>query len=178
MLPEAHLGNLVGNHHPVSFVAVFKNKIYAVAIWSDPIAANRLANSEGCIELRRLAIPDDAPKFTATWMIGKMVKAICQKYPDIYRFISYQASDVHKGTIYKAANWFVGAESEAQTWHVGESRANMQTSSAKVRWEYVVKRANTTCSGQLGGVPLNSESKPEVLSAKVVEQTPAQLPLM
>lgn len=71
-----------------------------------------------------------------------MVKAICKKFPDIYRFISYQASDVHKGTIYKAANWFVGAKSKSQTWHKGESRASMQTSSAKIRWEYIVKQKN------------------------------------
>ena len=61
---------------------------------------------------------------------------IVKKWPEIVRLVSYQAEKHHDGTIYKAAGWTQTATSVAKTWHEGENRADMQTDSMKVRWEF------------------------------------------
>ena len=135
VLPETFLGNLVGNARNVAYVAEQGTIAYGVAIWTTPIAANRLKDGWDMMELRRLAIADDAPKNTASRMLSVMRKMIKRKWPEITRLISYQAEAHHKGTIYKAAGWQPVARSESSTWHEGEHRADMQTKSAKIRWE-------------------------------------------
>ncbi len=136
VLPETHLGNLVGSKHSVGFGAEFDGKFYAVAMWSDPIAANRMKAEDAArsVELRRFAIADDAPKNTASRMIRVMLLLMRKKWPDLSRFVSYQAEDHHAGTIYKAAGWKADARSESSTWHATENRRKLQTTSAKVRW--------------------------------------------
>lgn len=135
VLPDTHLGNLVGNTHSVAYVAEVGETAYAVAIWTTPIAANRMKDGWTALELRRLAIADDAPKNTASRMLGIMTRLIRKKWPELTRLVSYQAEKHHAGTIYKAAGWKVTARSDAKTWHEGESRAAQQTDSSKVRWE-------------------------------------------
>ena len=141
VLPDTFLGNLVGNKRNVAYVAEVETFAYAVAIWTTPIAANRLTDGWDLLELRRMAIADDAPKNTASRMLAVMTRMIRKKWPEVKRLISYQAEDHHKGTIYKAAGWRAVARSEAATWHVGESRADMQTTSGKVRWELSMPNA-------------------------------------
>jgi hypothetical protein len=139
VLPDTHLGNLVGNRANVAYAAVYENRFYAVAIWTTPIAANRLKGGQDMLELRRFAIAPDAPKNTATRMLSIMTRMIKRKFCFITALISYQAKDHHFGTIYRAANWNMAAESKAQQWHANEKRAQMQTESDKVRWQMILR---------------------------------------
>lgn len=120
------------------YCAYYDNLIYAVALWSLPIAANRLINGTKLLELRRLAIAEDAPKFTATRMLSLMAKDISRNRPDILRLISYQDTGVHTGTIYKAANWTIERTSEYQSWGIHSQRPGQieQSQSPKVRWGF------------------------------------------
>lgn len=135
VLPITDHGNLVRNTRAVAFWADHEDIAYAVAIWTTPIAANRLTEGNLMLELRRLAISEDAPKNTASRMLSVMRRLIRRKWPELVRLVSYQATEHHEGTIYKAAGWLRAATSEAATWHEGQSRAPMQTESSKVRWE-------------------------------------------
>jgi len=132
VLPIVSLGWL---SRYVAYGAEFKGQWYAVAIWTDPIAANRLTDGAKLLELRRFAIAPDAPKNTASRMLGIMRRKLKVKFPDVIRLISYQAEEHHVGTIYKASGWSPVARSEYQEWHPGASRAEPQTKSDKVRWE-------------------------------------------
>jgi hypothetical protein len=124
-----------GSRHEVHYVADFRGVFYAVAMWTDPIAANRLTDGDRLLELRRMAIAPDAPKNTASRMLGVMRRLIHRKYPDLIRLISYQSCDHHQGTIYKASGWRVAARSTYKQWHPDEERAMPQTVSEKLRWE-------------------------------------------
>lgn len=64
-LPNTVFGNLVRNKHHVSYGAEYMDHCFAVAIWTTPVA-RKLAEQGNFLELRRLAIAPDAPKFTAT----------------------------------------------------------------------------------------------------------------
>jgi hypothetical protein len=57
------------------------------------------------MELKRMAISDDAPKNTASRMISYMVRDIRKGFPSVPRLISYQDPAVHSGTIYRASGW-------------------------------------------------------------------------
>ncbi len=87
----------------VFYSAEFEGLWYATAMWSNPVA--RLLPQLEWLELRRFAISEDAPKNTATRMLGWMVRDIRRRFPDVVRLISYQDCEVHAGTIYKAAGW-------------------------------------------------------------------------
>lgn len=83
------------------------NEIVAAALWNNP-SARTLPNE--WLELRRMAVCDEAPHCTASSFLQSMVK-ILRKYGHSH-FISYQDTAVHQGTIYKAAGWtveYVGA---------------------------------------------------------------------
>ena len=131
----------------VSYGALFQNKYYAIAIWTNPVAPN-LPQHEW-LELRRMAIAFDAPKNTASHMLSVMAKLIKLKFPQVERLISYQDEEVHKGTIYKASNWIIGAHHRGGSWNRPNSR-NKSTGlprtrpdlnkaiGAKTRWEYLL----------------------------------------
>lgn len=138
VLPKTHLGNLVGHPASVAYAATFANRYYAVAIWSSPIAANRLADGWSALELRRFAIAAEAPKNTASRMLRVMRLLIRRRWPDIKKLISYQAQAHHAGTIYKAAGWMAASKSPSRPWHVGDQRDLRQTESATIRWECAV----------------------------------------
>lgn len=135
LLPDTDKGNLVRNRHTAFYAAEYDGAYYAVAIWTDPVAGNRL--TEPSIELRRLAICDEAPKNTATRMLGMMRKDLKKKFPHIRKAISYQAKKYHHGTIYKADNWKPVSETVGVEWKTKRrNRAPTQAAdSAKVRWE-------------------------------------------
>lgn len=138
VLPETHLGNIVGHKHVVCYGAIFNGRWYACAIWTDPIAGNRLKNGDTMIELRRLAISHEAPKFTALRMLKIMCLLIRKKWPELQKAISYQALNFHHGTIYKAAGWVATTQCEQVQWKSkarGRSRKDVQISSPKIRWE-------------------------------------------
>lgn len=138
-LPLIDWSNVVRNTHYVCYGARYNGAWYAVAIWSSPVAQNRFADGKKMLELRRLAISQDAPQNTATRMMSIMVKKIKKKFPDINRLISYQDTEVHTGTIYKASNWEIGGESEGLSWTtLKRNRNKEQTLARKVRWELIL----------------------------------------
>ena len=136
-LPKIHWSNVVRNTHYVCFGAKFDGRWYAVGIWSSPVAQNRFRDGKQILELRRLAICNDAPKNTATRMIRIMVTIIKKRFPEIKRLISYQDTQVHQGTIYKASNWKIGGETEGISWTTKKRARNKeQTLASKIRWEF------------------------------------------
>lgn len=136
-LPRTHKGNLCRTSFLACFAAEFDGIYFAAAIWTNPIAGNRLKDGERLVELRRLAIAQDAPKNTATRMLGWMTREIKRKRPDVLRLISYQDTEVHTGTIYKAAGWERVDTSDSLTeWNVGtRNRPTAQSAAPKIRWE-------------------------------------------
>ena len=140
MLPRTDLGNLLCGSTSVAYGAEFGGKWYAVAIWSQPII-RAMCDGE-TIELRRLAIDNDAPRNTASRMLALMRKMVKAKFPNMRKAISYLAVDVHKGTIYKASGWRpVGKISAARPQRFSgvnsktRATAPLQTTSRKQRWE-------------------------------------------
>lgn len=135
--PVIKWGNVVRNKRSVCFYAHDGAVIYAVAIWSSPIAANRLKNGDKMLELRRMAIADYAPKNTATFMLKKMRHWIFANFDEIETLVSYQDTEAHHGTIYKADNWTVGGESALSEWSTSSRvRSSAQSLAKKIRWEY------------------------------------------
>lgn len=139
--PKIDWSNVVRNKDYVCFVAEYDAIAYASAIWSSPIAANRLKEGASCLELRRMAIAEDAPPNTASRMLGWMRRYIIKNLPHITLLISYQDTDVHKGTIYKASGWKYANRSKGTSWSNSKRKRNKEQSmSDKVRWEYRVLR--------------------------------------
>ena len=126
----------------VCYGAEYEGNIFAVAAWSNPVA--RLLPQKTWLELRRLAICEDAPKNTASRMIGWMIRDIKARMKYIDKLISYQDLDVHKGTIYLATNWTKAKNyvSRSRGWtrdgwnnRKRKGRTN-QAVAPRMRWEY------------------------------------------
>jgi hypothetical protein len=119
------------------FGASFEGVYYAIAMWSLPIAANRIKNGEKYLELRRMAIAPDAPKNTASRMLAIMTRLIKKLRPDLIGLLSYQDTGVHTGTIYKAAGWHIARIGEYVSWGEHSKRPGQieQSTSPKIRWE-------------------------------------------
>ena len=143
VLPVTQKGNLLRNRRSVFYAAHFANRYYATAIWTTPVAANRLEDGFDWLELRRLAISDDSPKNTATRMLKVMRIHIKKKYPELIGLLSYQSVDHHEGTIYKAAGWSAAAKNKSAVWHKGKVRNKQQTASDKIRWEFRLRDSPT-----------------------------------
>jgi hypothetical protein len=129
----------------VAYGAIYDGIFYATAIWTAPIA--RLLNGRDWLELRRMAIADDAPANTASRMLGWMARDIQKRFPQIVRLISYQDTEVHTGTIYRAAGWEetmksvvagLGWNSDRKSSLATQSYNKMQSVSPKVRWERAI----------------------------------------
>lgn len=142
VLPDTNKGSLLRNKRKAFYGFEFDGKWYAVGIWTDPVAGNRLA--EPSLELRRLAIDDSAPRNTATRMLRLMREDLRKRFPDIRKVISYQAKSYHRGTIYKADNWLAVSETKGRQWSAdyadlkNKHRRRKPTQAAdsdKVRWE-------------------------------------------
>jgi hypothetical protein len=126
----------------VCYGAEWRGEYFAVAAWSNPVA--RLLPQREWMELRRMAIADNAPANTATRMIGWMARDIRKGFPEVTRLISYQDCEVHKGTIYKAAGWQHAENyiSRKRGWGPTTAWANRnrigrtdQAVSPRMRWE-------------------------------------------
>ena len=138
--PKIHWSNVVRNRDYICFVAEYVDIAYASAIWSSPVAANRLKEGKTALELRRMAIADDAPKNTASRMIGVMRKIIRKRLPHITLLLSYQDTEVHQGTIYKASGWYFASKNKGTSWTNNNRKRNKEQSlSDKVRWEFRLK---------------------------------------
>lgn len=139
MLPRTDLGNLLCGNTSAAYAAKFDEYYYAVAIFSQPII-RAIAKDGKTIELRRLAICNDAPKNTASRMLSICRRLVKAKYPQMEKCVSYLAVEVHEGTIYKASGWIpVGKVSAARPQRKrgdrGRSTGPLQTFSPKQRWE-------------------------------------------
>ncbi len=93
---------------------------YAVALWNTPSA--RMLPGHW-LELRRMAVAPDAPKFTASRFLSAMVRWFKRHHPERENCISYQDISIHKGTIYKAAGW--------KSTHVSKPRVRDRTKPRK-----------------------------------------------
>lgn len=131
-LPYIPGSNIYRNKHYCCLGAFYKCECYAVAILSSPVSRHLDHNT--ILELRRLAISQKSPKNTATWMLGKIIKYIKYKFPEIKKVISYQDTEVHKGTIYKASNWFVDGYTKGADWNISRDRRPSQSTADKIRW--------------------------------------------
>jgi|DEB0MinimDraft_3_1074331.scaffolds.fasta_scaffold144967_1 hypothetical protein len=135
-LPEIHWSNVVRNKHYVCYGARYDGYLHAVAIWSSPVAANRMKDGKSSLELRRFAIAPTAPTNTGSRMLSVMVRLIRKKFPDITKLVSYQDTEVHTGTIYKASGWSLATINNGQGWTTSKRSRNKEQSLApKARWE-------------------------------------------
>jgi hypothetical protein len=138
--PQIHWSNVVRNKRSVCFAATFQEVYWATAIWSSPIAANRLKNGDQMLELRRMAIADEAPKNTASRMLSVMGKWVHNNFEEITTLISYQDTEAHHGTIYKASNWVaVNQSGKGVLWDNARKRNAAQSDASKVRWELKIR---------------------------------------
>jgi len=140
-LPKTQLGPW-----QFAFKAHYDDTIFAVALWSNP-SARMLPNH--WLELRRMACSPVAPKYTASRMLGEMVKYLKRYFPEREKCISYQDLNVHSGTIYKAGNWIpeyfsrprCRDRSKPRKGTNRNYRSDMNTpviaSSGKIRWAYL-----------------------------------------
>lgn len=131
-LPKLSLSNICRNKRYAFYGAEFEGIWYASAVWTSPSA--RLLPDDW-LELKRLAIAEDAPKNTASWMISRMVQKLKKRFPEIVKLISYQDTEVHLGTIYKASGWKIGAHTKFASWTSSRKRNPDQSKADKVRWE-------------------------------------------
>lgn len=104
----------------VAFRAAHDGITYGVALWNNPSARTL---PDDWLELRRMAVSDDAPPHTASRMLGEMRKWIKRNMPEVTHLISYQDKEVHKGTIYKAAGWHAEYESKPRVRDRSKPRA-------------------------------------------------------
>lgn len=133
--PKIDESNVRRNRRHACFAAEFDGIFYATAIWSDPIAANRLKDGELLLELRRMAIAEDAPKNTASRMLKIMVMLIKKRWPELLGLISYQDTEVHHGTIYKASGWTQETTAKLTDWTTKtRKRTAAQSTAPKSRW--------------------------------------------
>ncbi len=139
VLPNLRTGQITGmsDVKHTCYVAECDGGYYATAIWTSPPAVNRMKwDVHEVLELRRMAVSDQAPKNSASRMLGWMVRDIRRRYPTVHTLISYQAEDHHVGTIYKAAGWTEGPRTKFTLWtHDRGSSTSAPTTSRKVRWE-------------------------------------------
>lgn len=133
-MPRLGTGCIVNMPFP-SFAAVFDGRIYAVAIWSNPVS--RLLPQRAWMELRRLAIAPDAPRNTASRMLAVMTRLLRRERPHLERLISYQDTEAHTGAIYRAAGWTPADVVGSQVvWSCpSRFRPASQSTAPKVRWE-------------------------------------------
>lgn len=140
---HSRLPKIGNSHFRVCYSAECNNIFYAVAAWSNPVA--RLLPQLTWLELRRFAISPDAPKFTASRMLGWMRRDIKVRYPDVERLISYQDLEAHSGTIYKASGWRQAEnyKPSARGWIGWGSRPRKgrtnQSVAPRMRWEIYLR---------------------------------------
>jgi hypothetical protein len=136
---HSRLPKIGNSHFRVCYAAECNNILYAVAAWSNPVA--RLLPQRTWLELRRFAIAPDAPRYTASRMLGWMRRDIIKRFPEVERLISYQDLAVHTGTIYKAAGWRPAEnfKPRARGWIGWENRPRKgrtnQSVAPRMRWE-------------------------------------------
>lgn len=113
--------------------AQFRGVWFAAAIWTKPVARMLPRN---WLELRRFPIGPDAPRYTASRMLGWMARDIRKFEANVVRLISYQDASVHSGGIYRAAGWNPVAVRKGGEWSCAtRERPPQQSTGDKIRWE-------------------------------------------
>ena len=163
-LPLMDWTSVVRHRHYVCYVAEVDAIAYAVGIWSEPSGANRMKDGDKLMELRRLAIGENAPKNTASRILRLMRNMICKEFPQIIRLISYQDTEVHTGGIYKAAGWNVASENKFRPWlHNRATPELTQTRAKKIRWEYRLKPKITSSDNDSANLQIDEQDQLELL---------------
>jgi len=145
LLWHSRLPKIGASQFRVCYTAEYDGRYYATAAWSNPVA--RLLPQRTWLELRRMAIASNAPKNTASRMIGWMVRDIRKRFPEVEMLISYQDCDVHTGAIYRASGWKQAENyiSRSRGWAAGCGGAKCrmgrtnQSVSPRMRWEKRLK---------------------------------------
>ncbi len=128
----------------VAYAAEYDGLFYAVAIWTNPLA--RMLPQLTWLELNRMAIAPDAPKNTASRMLGWMSRDVKKRFPNVIRIISYQELDYHAGTIYRAAGWSPTERSDGGEWStVSKPRLPVDRDGPKQRWELALTNGGSKC---------------------------------
>src|SRR5579864_9283295 len=136
-LPKTDFNNLVRTKVLRCFGALYGDKWYAAAIWTNPVA--RLLNQIEWLELRRLAISNEAPKNSASRMLAVMRRLLHREEPQIKTVISYQDTEVHTGAIYRADGWRPAVINQDGEWNrPNRFREKAQSASPKMRWERAI----------------------------------------
>ena len=109
LLPTCH-------HGPwrFAFEAHFAERTLAVALWNDPSCQDFPRH---WLELARLAVCPQAPRYTCSRFLGWMVRYLRRHCPAAQKLLSYQDLKAHRGTIYQAAGWhfdYVSARGKAR----------------------------------------------------------------
>ena len=121
--------------------AQYEGIIYAVGIWSNPVARN--LPQQTWMELRRLAVAPDRPKNTCSRILAVMARLIAKEKPSVERLISYQDLGVHTGTIYRAAGWTETTTNPDGNWtRRKRARPTAQSEYPKRRWEKAIRRCS------------------------------------
>ncbi len=116
------------------YAAIFSGRVFAIAIWSNPVARN--LPQDTWLELRRLAHAPDAPRNTGSWMLGVMARLIKKERSSVVTLVSYSDTSVHQGTIYKAAGWRATRINVDGNWtRPKRNRPPAQSVAPKQRWE-------------------------------------------
>jgi hypothetical protein len=123
------------NTMKVCYGASFNGVLYAAAMWSNPVA--RMLPQNTWLELRRLAIANDAPKNTATRMLAWMERDIRRRWSGIECLLSYQNCEEHDGTIYRAkGDWSpVDVRISGGPWSNRQRKRTAVRLDFKIRWE-------------------------------------------
>ena len=130
-------------NHRACFAAIYKNYFFASAIWGMPSSPS--IPYDTWLELKRMAISNDAPKNTASRMIKIMESVIKKKLPEVYMLISYQDTESHHGTIYKASNWKYGrlhkGAASIRSHSRNKAKDNLHGTGfvPKIRWEKQIR---------------------------------------
>lgn len=138
-LPRFQSGFIKNQKNFPCFGAEFGGLVFAVAIWSNPLA--RELPQREWLELRRLATAPDAPRNTCSRMLRVMELLLLRLRPEVIRLISYQDESVHTGGIYKAAGWSRIEATRGHEWSCSSRpRPKSQSAAPKTRWEKVISR--------------------------------------
>lgn len=129
-----------GGGSRVNYAAEFDDICYAVAIWTNPSAAK--LPQQTWLMLKRYAIANDAPKNTASRMMGWMIRDIKKRFPEVVMLVSYSDPNTHEGTIYRATGWKEGKTTKrtigSKQWHNRErwKRSKNEACELVTRWTY------------------------------------------
>jgi hypothetical protein len=90
----------------VAYGAEFNGRLWSIAVWTNP-SSPKLPQLEW-LQLSRFAVCDEAPKNTASRMMGWMVRDIRKRFTGVTTLVSYSDPDSHRGTIYRSTGWSEG----------------------------------------------------------------------